>query len=68
MCTLTSPAIGTRASNCRNHHFPQEPAQCRPQLRNSDGVGMLTSETEFTTVGNVLFGGVMGFSVDAAMK
>jgi hypothetical protein len=66
MCTLTSPAVGTRASNSRNHHPPQEPAQCLPQLRYSDGVGMLTSETEFMTVGNVLFGGVMGLRVDAA--
>jgi hypothetical protein len=70
MCTLTSPAVGTRTLQTpgtiilpKSRH--NVAVNCVMQCY-SDGVGILTSETEFMKVGNVLFGGVIGFSIDAA--
>jgi L-aminopeptidase/D-esterase-like protein len=70
MCTLTSPAVGTRTvqtpgtlilPKSRHNVAVACVAQCY-----SDGVGMLASEVEIMTVGNILFGGVIGLGIDAA--
>jgi hypothetical protein len=70
MCTLTSPAVGTRMVHTPgNIVLPKSKhdvsvtcvAQCY-----ADGVGVLASETEIMTAGNVVFGGLIGLGVDAA--
>jgi len=70
MCTLTSPAIGTRTVQTPgNIVLPKSKhnvsVACVKQCY-SDGVGVLASETEIMTAGNVVFGGLIGLGVDAA--
>jgi uncharacterized protein YceK len=70
MCTLTSPAVGTRTVQTpgimtlpKSRH--NVAVNCVIQCY-SDGVGILASETEIMTAGNILFGGVIGLGIDAA--
>lgn len=70
MCTLTSPAVGTRTVQTpgililpKSRH--NVAVSCVAQCYNN-GVGILASEVEYMTVGNVLFGGLIGLGVDAA--
>ena len=70
MCTLSSPAVGTRAVQTpgtivlpKSKH--DVAVSCVKQ-RYTTGVGVLASETEIMTAGNVLFGGVIGLGIDAA--
>jgi len=70
MCTLTSPAIGTRTVQTPgNIVLPKSKhnvsVACAKQCY-TDGVGVLASETEIMTAGNVVFGGLIGLGVDAA--
>ena len=69
MCTLQSPAIGTRSvktpgtiklPKSRHDVVVNCTAQC------FKGTGMLASGTEMMTAGNVFLGGVIGLGVDAA--
>jgi hypothetical protein len=69
-CTLTSPAIGTRTVlTPGNIVLPKSKhnvsVACVKQCY-TDGVGVLASETEIMTAGNVVFGGLIGLGVDAA--
>ena len=57
MCTLSSPAVGTRTV--------ETPGTIVKQCY-ATGVGVLASETEIMTAGNVVFGGVIGLGIDAA--
>jgi hypothetical protein len=50
---------------CRRHADGAVAIACVAQCY-SDGVGMLASEVEIMTVGNVLFGGLIGLGIDAA--
>jgi len=70
MCTLSSPAVGTRTVQTPGTIvLPKSKydvsvtcvAQCY-----ANGVGILASETEIMTAGNVVFGGLIGLGVDAA--
>ena len=70
MCTLSSPAVGTRAVQTpgtivlpKSKH--DVAVSCVKQCYTT-GVGVLASETEIMTAGNVLFGGVIGLGIDAA--
>ena len=70
MCTLTSPVVGTRTVQTpANIILPKSKhnvsVACVKQCY-SDGVGILASETELMTAGNVVFGGLIGLGVDAA--
>jgi hypothetical protein len=70
MCTLSSPAIGTRTVQTPgNIVLPKSKhdvaVNCAKQCY-TNGVGVLASETEIMTAGNVLFGGVIGLGIDAA--
>jgi hypothetical protein len=70
MCTLSSPAVGTRTVQTPgNIVLPKSKhnvsVTCVKQCY-SDGVGVLASETEIMTAGNVVFGGLIGLGVDAA--
>lgn len=70
MCTLSSPVVGTRTVQTPgNIVLPRSKhnvaVACVKQCY-SDGVGILASQTEFMTAGNVLFGGVIGLGIDAA--
>jgi hypothetical protein len=70
MCTLTSPAIGTRTVQTPgNIVLPKSKhnvsVACAKQCY-TEGVGVLASETEIMTAGNVVFGGLIGLGVDAA--
>lgn len=69
MCTLQSPAIGTRTvktpgtiklPKSRHDIAVNCTAQCHK------GTGMIGSGTELMTAGNILTGGVIGLGVDAA--
>lgn len=70
MCTLTSPAIGTRTvqtpSNITLPKSKHNVAVACVKQCYSEGVGVLASETEIMTAGNVVFGGVIGLGIDAA--
>jgi hypothetical protein len=70
MCTLTSPAIGTRTVQTpaniilpKSHH--DVAVSCTAQCY-APGVSPLASHTEIMTAGNVVFGGIIGVGVDAA--
>ena len=70
MCTLSSPAVGTRTVQTpgtivlpKSKH--DVAVNCVKQCYTT-GVGVLASETEIMTAGNVLFGGVIGLGIDAA--
>ena len=70
MCTLSSPAVGTRTVQTpgtvvlpKSKH--DVAVSCVKQCYTT-GVGVLASETEIMTAGNVLFGGVIGLGIDAA--
>ena len=70
MCTLSSPAVGTRAVQTpgtivlpKSKH---DVAVSGVKQCYATGVGVLASETEIMTAGNVLFGGVIGLGIDAA--
>jgi hypothetical protein len=70
LCTLTSPAIGSRTVQTPgNIVMPKSKhdvsVACAKQCY-TDGVGVLASETEIMTAGNVVFGGLIGLGVDAA--
>ena len=70
MCTLSSPVVGTRTVQTPgNIVLPKSKhnvsVACVKQCY-SDGIGILASETEIMTAGNVLFGGLIGLGVDAA--
>ncbi len=70
MCTLSSPAIGTRTVQTPgNIVLPKSKhdvaVNCVKQCYTS-GVGVLASETEIMTAGNILFGGLIGLGIDAA--
>ena len=69
MCTLQSPAIGTRSvktpgtiklPKSRHNVAVNCTAQCQK------GTGVLASHTELMTAGNILVGGPIGLGVDAA--
>ncbi len=69
MCTLQSPAIGTRTVKTpgtiklpKSRH--DVAVSCTAQCYK--GTGMLASGTELMTAGNILTGGVIGLGVDAA--
>ena len=58
-----------RRADTWNHRPAQEQTRrCseRRQAGYTTGVGVLASETEIMTAGNVLFGGVIGLGIDAA--
>ena len=61
MCTLSPPAVGTRTVQTPRTIVLSCVKQCY-----TTGVGVLASETEIMTAGNVLFGGVIGLGIDAA--
>jgi hypothetical protein len=70
MCTLSSPAVGTRTVETpgtivlpKSEH--DVAVNCVKQCYTT-GVGVLASETEIMTAGNVVFGGVIGLGIDAA--
>ena len=70
MCTLSSPAVGTRTVETpgtivlpKSKH--DVAVNCVKQCYTT-GVGVLASETEIMTAGNVVFGGVIGLGIDAA--
>ena len=70
MCTLSSPAVGTRTLQTpgtivlpKSKH--DVAVSCVKQCY-TPGVGVLASETEIMTAGNVVFGGVIGLGIDAA--
>jgi hypothetical protein len=70
MCTLSSPAVGTRTVQTpgtivlpKSKH---DVAVSWVKLCYTTGVGVLASETEIMTAGNVVFGGVIGLGIDAA--
>jgi L-aminopeptidase/D-esterase-like protein len=70
MCTLSSPAVGTRTVQTpgtvvlpKSKH--DVAVSCIKQCYTT-GVGVLASETEIMTAGNVVFGGVIGLGIDAA--
>ena len=70
VCQLQSPAIGTRTVQPpANIVLPKSKhnvaVTCQAQCY-AKGVGTLASHTEMMTVGNVLFGGLIGLGVDAA--
>jgi hypothetical protein len=70
MCTLTSPAVGTRTVQTPgNIILPKSrhnvAVNCVKQCY-SEGVGTLASSTEIMTAGNLVFGGIIGVGVDAA--
>ena len=70
MCQLSSPAISMRTVQTpANIVLPKSrhnvAVSCTAQCY-SPGIGTLPSHTEVMTAGNVLFGGVIGLSVDAA--
>jgi hypothetical protein len=70
MCTLTSPAVGTRTVQTPgNIVLPKSrhnvAINCVKQCY-SEGVGILASSTEIMTAGNIVFGGLVGVGVDAA--
>jgi hypothetical protein len=70
MCTLQSPAIGSRAVQTpSNVVLPKSKhnvaVACTAQCY-APGVATLASHTEIMTAGNVVFGGVIGLGVDAA--
>jgi hypothetical protein len=70
MCTLTSPAVSTRTVQTPgNIVLPKSKhnvaVTCVKQCY-SDDVGVLASETEIMTAGNVVFGGLIAIGVDAA--
>lgn len=70
MCTLSSPAVGTRTVQTPGTIvLPKSKydvaVNCIKQCY-TDGVGVLASETEIMTAGNVVFGGVIGLGIDAA--
>ena len=69
MCTLQSPAIGTRTVQTpANITLPKSrhnvAVSCTAQCYK--GTGTLASRTEIMTAGNILVGGVVGLGVDAA--
>jgi hypothetical protein len=71
LCTLTSPAIGTCTVQMPgNIILPKSKhdvsVACAKQCY-TDGVGVLASETEIMTAGNVVFGGLIGLGVDARL-
>jgi hypothetical protein len=70
MCTLSSPAVGTRTVQTpgtivlpKSKH--DVAVSCVKQCYTT-GVGVLASETEIMTAGIVVFGGVIGLGIDAA--
>ena len=69
-CTLTSGAIGTKvvttpATIVLDKSQDSVAVTCRKQCY-QDGVGIIASNTEGMTAGNILVGGVVGLGVDAA--
>jgi hypothetical protein len=70
MCTLQSPAIGTRTVQAPgNLTLPKSKhnvaVACTAQCY-TPGVATLASHTEVMAAGNILFGGVIGLGADAA--
>jgi hypothetical protein len=70
MCQLQSPGIGIRTVQTpANIVLPKSKhnvaVSCTAQCY-SPGVGTLGSHTEVMTAGNVVFGGLIGLSIDAA--
>ena len=69
-CTLTSGAIGTKvvttpATIVLDKSQDAVAVTCRKACF-QDGVGIIASNTEAMSAGNILFGGVVGLGVDAA--
>lgn len=69
-CELSSPGIGTRTVTTpttleldKSQHSIS--VTCRKRCF-QDGIGVIASYTEGMSVGNVVFGGVVGLGVDAA--
>jgi hypothetical protein len=70
MCTLQSPAVGSRTVQTpSNIILPKSKhnvaVSCTAQCY-SPGVGTLASHTEIMTAGNIVFGALIGLGVDAA--
>jgi len=68
-CTLTSGAIGTKivttpAAIVLDKSQDAISVTCRKQCF-QDGVGIIASNTETMSAGNIVFGGVVGLGVDA---
>jgi hypothetical protein len=69
-CTLTSGAIGTKvvttpATIVLDKSQDAIAVTCRKACF-QDGVGIIASNTEAMSAGNIVFGGVVGLGVDAA--
>lgn len=69
-CTLTSSAIGTKvvttpAVIVLDKSQDSIAVTCRKECF-QDGAGIISSNTEAMTAGNIVFGGVVGLGVDAA--
>lgn len=69
-CTLTSSAIGSKvvttpASIVLDKGSDNISVVCKKQCY-QDAVGIISSNTETMTAGNILVGGVIGLGVDAA--
>jgi hypothetical protein len=69
-CTLTSSAIGSKvvttpAAIVLDKGQDAIAVTCRKQCY-QDGVGIIASNTETMSAGNLVFGGVIGLGVDAA--
>ncbi len=69
-CTLTSEAIGSKvvttpATIVLDKSQNSVAVTCRKRCY-QDGVGIIASNTEGMTAGNILVGGVIGLGVDAA--
>lgn len=68
-CTLTSSAIGTKvvttpATIVLDKSQDAIAVTCRKECY-QDGVGIIASNTEAMSAGNIVFGGVVGLGVDA---
>ncbi len=69
-CTLTSSAIGTKvvytpATLVVEKGMDNITVRCTKECY-QDGAGIISSNTEAMTAGNILVGGVIGLGVDAA--
>ena len=66
MCTLSSPAVGTRTEDSGNDQSKHDVAVSCVKQHYTTGTGVLASKTEIMTADNVVFGGVIGLGIDAA--
>ena len=69
-CTLTSSAVGTRVvvtpgTILLDKGQEAVAVRCTKECYN-DGAGIISSNMEAMTAGNIIFGGVIGIGVDAA--